>query len=72
MAPLSNGSGYRLIASDGGVFAFRAPFYGSTGGIRLNRPVIGGLDDGDGDGYWLMASDGGVFSFRAPFLGSAA
>jgi len=72
MAPLADGLGYRLFATDGGVFDFNAPFYGSTGNISLNRPIIGGLDDAAGDGYWLIASDGGVFSFNAPFLGSAA
>ena len=33
--------GYWLVASDGGIFAFNAPFYGSTGGIRLQQPVNG-------------------------------
>ena len=26
--------GYWLVASDGGIFAFGAPFFGSTGGLR--------------------------------------
>ena len=35
------GNGYWLVARDGGVFAFDdAPFYGSTGDIRLNQPII--------------------------------
>ena len=29
-------AGYWLVASDGGIFAFGAPFYGSTGGMHLN------------------------------------
>jgi hypothetical protein len=29
------------VASDGGLFAFNAPFLGSTGGMPLNRPVVG-------------------------------
>ncbi len=34
--------GYRLVATDGGIFAFGdAGFLGSTGGIRLNQPVVG-------------------------------
>jgi hypothetical protein len=32
--------GYWLVASDGGVFSFDAPFEGSTGGIALVRPVV--------------------------------
>ena len=63
--------GYWLVASDGGVFSFNAPFHGSTGSIVLNKPVVGiGLDRATG-GYWLVASDGGVFSFDAAFHGSA-
>ena len=33
--------GYWLVASDGGVFAFNAPFLGSTGAMHLNKPVVG-------------------------------
>ena len=65
-------TGYRLVASDGGVFAFGgAPFLGSTGALRLARPVVGAAATGSGQGYWLVASDGGVFAFGdAAFLGS--
>jgi len=35
-----DGSGYWLVASDGGVFAYNAPFEGSTGGTHLNKPVV--------------------------------
>ena len=35
------GKGYWLVASDGGIFAFGdARFFGSTGNIRLNRPIV--------------------------------
>jgi len=66
------GVGYRLVASDGGVFSFGgAAFLGSTGAIRLNRPVVGGAQTPSGGGYWLAASDGGVFAFGdARFRGS--
>ncbi len=64
-------SGYRLAASDGGIFAFGAPFCGSMGGIRLNEPVVGMALDANTGGYWLVASDGGVFAFGAArFYGS--
>ena len=64
--------GYRLVSADGGVFAFGdSPFLGSTGAMRLNRPVVGMASRPGGQGYWLVASDGGVFAFGdAPFLGS--
>jgi hypothetical protein len=54
------------------VFAFGgAGFYGSTGGIHLNKPVVGMAGTPDSRGYWLVASDGGVFCFGdAPFHGS--
>ena len=67
-----SGAGYRLVAGDGGLFAFGdAPFYGSTGNITLNRPVVGMATTPDGKGYWLVASDGGLFAFGdAHFYGS--
>ena len=42
------------------MFAFgNAPFYGSTGNVRLNRPIVGMAMDPATGGYWLVASDGG-------------
>jgi hypothetical protein len=63
---------YWLVASDGGVFSFGgAPFYGSTGNIHLNKPIVGMAGAAASGGYWLVASDGGIFSFgNAPFYGS--
>ena len=34
-------AGYRLVASDGGVFCFGPAFMGSMGGSRLNAPISG-------------------------------
>jgi hypothetical protein len=64
--------GYWQVASDGGVFTFGAAhFFGSTGAMRLNKPVVGMAPTPDRQGYWLVASDGGVFSFGdAQFYGS--
>jgi hypothetical protein len=37
-----DGGGYRFVAADGGIFDFGdAVFYGSTGAIHLNKPVVG-------------------------------
>jgi hypothetical protein len=71
-APDAPGPGYRLVASDGGVFAFgNAPFFGSMGGTPLVAPVVGSADTPSGRGYWEVASDGGVFAFGdARFFGS--
>ena len=48
-----------------------AGFYGSTGALSLNKPVVGMASTPDGKGYWLVASDGGIFSLGdAGFYGS--
>jgi len=64
--------GYWLVGSDGGIFSFGAArFHGSTGSLKLQRPVVGTAPTADRGGYWLVASDGGVFSFGdAGFFGS--
>jgi hypothetical protein len=61
-----------LVASVGGVFAFgNAGFYGSTGAMQLNAPIVAAAATWTGEGYWLVASDGGVFAFgNAGFYGS--
>ena len=60
-----------MVASDGGIFSFGdARFYGSTGAIALNKPVVG-MSSTRGHGYWFVAADGGMFSFGdAQFYGS--
>ena len=65
--------GYWLVASDGGIFTYgNANFYGSTGALHLNAPIVGMAATPNGKGYWLVASDGGVFSYgNAGFYGSA-
>ena len=64
--------GYRLVGSDGGIFAFGdAKFFGSTGATRLNQPIVGMAASPTGAGYWLVGSDGGIFAFGdAKFFGS--
>jgi hypothetical protein len=38
-----DGTGYWLVASDGGIFNYGdAGFYGSAGSLRLNQPVVNG------------------------------
>jgi hypothetical protein len=71
-APPPHPAGYWQVASDGGIFTFgAAQFYGSTGSIRLNKPVVGMAATPDGKGYWLVASDGGIFAYGdAQFYGS--
>ncbi|HWF16505.1 MAG TPA: hypothetical protein VG244_10025, partial [Acidimicrobiales bacterium] len=63
---------YWLVASDGGIFAYGdAQFYGSTGSIHLNQPIVGMAPTPDDGGYWLVAADGGIFAYGdAQFYGS--
>ena len=69
LSPTPDNRGYWLVASDGGVFAFGAPFRGSLGSTVLNRPVNGLV--AYGNGYLMVASDGGVFNFSdRAFVGS--
>ncbi len=66
-------TGYTLAASDGGIFNYGGSgFFGSTGNITLNKPIVGMAESPDGLGYWLVATDGGIFNFGdAAFFGSA-
>jgi hypothetical protein len=70
----SLGSGYRFVASDGGVFAFgNRAFLGSAASLHATEPIVGAAETATGAGYWLVASDGGVFAFGdAHFFGSMA
>jgi ribosomal protein L24E len=69
LVPDADGSGYWLVASDGGIFAFDAPFKGSMGDVHLAKPVTGMVRYGDG--YLMVGEDGGIFDFSSvPFAGS--
>jgi hypothetical protein len=65
-------AGYALVATDGGMFTFGgADFFGSTGSVKLNQPIVGMAPHPSGRGYWLVAADGGIFTFgEAGFYGS--
>jgi len=70
-ASTRSGQGYWLSASDGGIFnSGDAAFFGSTGALHLNRPIVA-MAAAPGGGYWLVATDGGIFNFgTAGFFGS--
>jgi hypothetical protein len=72
IASNASGTGYWLLAQDGGIFSYgSAKFYGSTGARPLNQPVVGIAATRRGHGYWLVAADGGIFTFGdARFHGS--
>ncbi len=70
IASTSDGRGYWMVASDGGVFAFGdAGYHGSMGGKPLNEPIVAmaaanGTPSLADEGYWLVASDGGSLLIR--------
>ncbi len=63
MASTADGSGYWLVAEDGGVFSYGAPFYGGLAGFPLRQPVVGMAATPTGHGYWIATRDGAVFPF---------
>lgn len=69
MAMSADGKGYWILGSDGGVFSYNVPFYGSRGGGQNpiehfdNAPMVAMVADPLNRGYWLAAGDGGVFTF---------
>ncbi len=67
-----SGHGMWFAGADGGVYAVGgAPFYGSTGALDLQGPMVGFAPTADGMGYYMVALDGGVFAFGdAHFWGS--
>jgi hypothetical protein len=51
-------------AGEQSVYAFGdAGFYGSTGLVALNEPVVGMARSAGGTGYWLASSEGRIASF---------
>jgi hypothetical protein len=66
--------GYRMLASDGGIFTFGdAGFLGSAGGTPLAKPIVGGAHTPSGKGYWIVGADGAVATFGdANWFGSLA
>ena len=53
MAATPSGNGYWEVASDGGIFDFGAPFYGSRGGQPGPDRFFGMVSTPDGGGYLL-------------------
>src|SRR5439155_1490004 len=56
--------GFRLAASDGGMFDFGdAHFYGSLGGRAIGGPIVGMAPTRSGQGYWMTGANGAVYGF---------
>jgi len=61
----ASGNGFRLMTTDGAVFAFGdASFVGSLGsvGVRSASPVVAATATVSGAGYHLMTANGAVFT----------
>ncbi|MDQ1434589.1 MAG: hypothetical protein QOF59_1405 [Actinomycetota bacterium] len=63
MATTADGKGYWMVAADGGIFSFNAPFFGALAGWPLAQPVVGMTATPSGGGYWIVTADGSVFPF---------
>jgi hypothetical protein len=64
MSASSDGLGYWLVASDGGIFRYgNATFYGSLGGAPLPEPAVAMVRAPAGYGYEILTADGGVHPF---------
>ena len=73
MVPSSDGGGYFMVASDGGVFAFGdARFEGSCPGMGgCSGAAVAVVPDASGNGYWLVTQTGNVYAFGdATFYGA--
>jgi hypothetical protein len=73
MASNPTGTGYTLVASDGGVFTFNARFFGSLGANPPASPVVGLAPVPGNTGYYLVDATGHVYTFgSATYYGGAS
>src|SRR5579884_18520 len=65
-------SGYTMVGSDGGAFAFGGALYtGSAANQKPSAPIVGVAPTRDDNGYWMAGADGAVYNFGdADALGS--
>jgi hypothetical protein len=65
MVPTSDGRGYFMVASDGGIFGFGdANFEGSCPSIGgCSGAAVAVIPDASGNGYWLFTATGHVYAF---------
>jgi hypothetical protein len=68
----SGATGYYVLGSDGGIFAYgNAPYHGSAPAQGLHIDAVLMTLTPSQDGYWVAGRDGGIFSYGdAEFFGS--
>jgi peptidoglycan/xylan/chitin deacetylase (PgdA/CDA1 family) len=64
------GLGYHELASNGAVYSFGVPGYGSAAGTLGTVKAVGLAVDPKTGGYWILKSNGGVANYNAPWYGS--
>jgi hypothetical protein len=70
VAASPDGSGFWMVAADGGVFAEGAPSHGGMGNAPPLYPVVAMAPTPSSGGYWLVTADGATFTFGdAKYLG---
>jgi hypothetical protein len=69
IAPTTDGSGYRLVSSEGRVFAFGTRGRGEVK-ARTAADAVVGIASSAGDGYWIAQRNGKVSAFLAPKYGA--
>jgi hypothetical protein len=65
MAAAPNGTGYTMVAADGGLFRFgtNSPFYGSAVGACPGAPAVAVAMSPGAIGYWIAFADGRTYAF---------
>jgi hypothetical protein len=72
IVPTSDGHGYWIISTAGGVAPFGdAKNFGSPSSLAPGTHIVGMAETPAGLGYWEVGTDGGIFSYgNASFFGS--
>jgi peptidoglycan/xylan/chitin deacetylase (PgdA/CDA1 family) len=65
-----SGLGYHELTSNGAVYSFGVPGYGSAAGTLGTLRAVGIAVDPKTGGYWILKSNGGVANYNAPWYGS--
>lgn len=68
MPTMPHGHGYWLVAPDGGIFSFDAPFYVSLGSEAPSAPIVAMTGAASGTRYRLVDVNGAVFKFSSTSL----